>query len=223
MERFSAVRAAENRTPQMASMQNWVERFICGTNPHQMAVGKREDEFGLKVTQLMFDNKNRWAHVCPFVRDSLDYDHFWIEESNLNDDSAALERLLRGQMTDFKSCPPEYDPAPTGVAAPLPTLWKTFFTFFPRIKVQSKGPFPLFDDLHARLKSEFIRAGLMLGQFYAGCRVPAIYNLSWRALNSPYPAFAIRYMAKHDRLFISAGTPEREEYRKYFAGGESHE
>lgn len=223
MERFSAVKAAENRTPQMASMQNWVERFICGTNPHQMVVGNREDGLGLKVTQLMLENKNRWAQVCPFVRDSLDYDHFWIEESSLGGDSAALEKLLMDQIRDFKRCPPEYDPAATGVGAKLPILWKTFLTFFPRIKAQSKGSFALFDDLHARLRKEFIPAGLMLGQFYAGCEAPAIYNTSWRALISPYPAFAIRYMAKHDKLFIPEGTSEHEKYRKYFPEGERDE
>jgi hypothetical protein len=215
MERFSTVKNNPRSSP-TAVMQNWVERYICGVNKNQSVVGNRKDEFGTIVTQLMYDNKNRWAHVCPFVRDSLDYDMFWIEESDV-EDRHRIEELLNQQLVQFKSCPPAFDPVATGKAADLPVSLKTFLTFFPRIRLRSKGLFPMFDEIHKSLKPDFIRAGLMLGQFYAGCPVASVYNPLWKGpLISPYPAFATRYMAKHDSLFISRGTREFEEYKKYF-------
>src|SRR5438445_13636719 len=105
MEKFSRVKADAARKPQMASMQNWVEGYICGVNRNQFVVDTREDDLGLKVSQLMFDHKNRWAQVCPFVRDSLDYDMFWIEESEIQGhDAVELERLLKAQIIQFKKC-----------------------------------------------------------------------------------------------------------------------
>jgi hypothetical protein len=218
MEKFSLVSKDPARTPQMATMQRWVEKFICGTSQQQGVVGNRVDDFGIEVTQLMYDNKNRWAQVCPFIRDSLDYDHFWIEESDLDERSAeAIEQLLLKQIDDFKSCHPNYDPVAEGRGATLPILWKTFLTFFPHVRHRSGGPVPLIDDLHARMKPLFVQAGLMLGQFYAGCPVGAIYNPLWtNVLTSPYPAFAVRYMAKHDKLFIKPESPDYKYYESFF-------
>lgn len=218
MEKFSLVLKDVSKTPQMATMQRWVEKYICGTSQKQGVVGNRTDDFEITVTPLMFDNKNRWAHVCPFIRDSLDYDDFWIEESDLDEQSHdAIEQLLLLQIDDFKNCPPVYDPVSEGQGAKLPILWKTFLTFFPYIRHRSRGPVQLIDDLHAKLKPVFVESGLMLGQFYAGCPVGAVYNPSWtNVLTSPYPAFAIRYMAKHDKLFIKPESPDFEFYKRFF-------
>lgn len=218
MEKFSLVKNDPHRTPEMKTTQRWIETFICGTSKAQNVVGNRHDDLGLMVTDLMFTNKNRWAHVCPFVRDSLDYDLFWIEESDLDDQAElAIERLIKGQISTFKNSDPSFDPLTAGRGAALPELWKTFLTFFPRVKHRSGGSVRLMDDLHGRLKPVFVKEGLMIGQFYAGCPQPSVYNPSWtHVLTSPYPAFAIRYMAKHDHLFISPGTPERDVYATFF-------
>jgi hypothetical protein len=60
----------------------------------------------------------------------------------------------------------------------------------------------------------------MLGQFYAGCTVEAARNPLWKGpLKAPYPSFAIRYMAKHDHLFIKPNDPSNPNwviYKKYF-------
>jgi heptaprenyl diphosphate synthase len=203
----------------MTVMINWVEGYICGTRPKQMVVGNRLDSNGNLVTQTLFDTRDKQAHVCPFVRDSIDRDLFWIEESFLDaSDPNDIEQLLRKQIQDFKDQVPPHDPLATGNPAGLPELWKTFLTFFPRIIHKSKqGAFPFMDTLHQNLKPDFVRNGLMLGQFYAGCPEPAIYNPMWKGpLLSPYPTFAIRYMAVHDKLFISQNTPEWTIYKSFF-------
>lgn len=218
LERFSVVQADANRTASMSTMQKWVEMFICGTRKPQSVVGNRTDDYGIKVTQLMFDNRNRWAQVCPFIRDSLDYDQFWIAESDLDNRSPdAIKNLLLQVIDDFKKRDPAFDPVAEGKGAVLPILWKTYLIFFPQISYRSRVPLPLIDGLHEELKPIFVKAGLMLGQFYAGCPQAAVYNPEWvHVLTSPFPAFAVRYMAKHDSLFIATDDPGYESYTGFF-------
>lgn len=77
---------------------------------------------------------------------------------------------------------------------------------------------PLFDDIHHDLKTEFMRNGLMLGQFYKGCPQAGIYDSRFRPLGTvPWPCFAIRYMAAHDHLFFDhANTAHATAYGTYF-------
>lgn len=218
MERYSAVRQQLNRNPQTISMQNWVENYICGTQADQKVVGNRCDNLNLPVTQLMFDRKNRWAHVCPYVIDAIDYDHCWIEESDLDGSRPQdIEMLLLQQLQDFKKTPPAHDPVLQG-PAPLPALWKTFITFFPRITRESRtGPFPLIDEMYLRLLPVFVLEGMMFGEFYPGCPSKGIYNDQWpKSFVCPFTAFVMRYMARHDHLFITRGTPIWDAYKSFF-------
>jgi hypothetical protein len=77
-------------------------------------------------------------------------------------------------------------------------------TVFPTV-IHTRGKFPLWDDIHANLKPEFVEQGLMLGQFYHGCPFEegAIYAPEYKSiiLSSPVPAFAIRYMVRQDNVF----------------------
>lgn len=218
MQTFSSIKISSTRPPEVASLQNWIEKFVCAPQSKQNVINNRCDDFDQPVTKLMFDNRNRWAHVCPFVRDSLDYDMFWMELSSLDGQHPeAIERLLRQQMKDFQLCEPAYNPVAKNKAAEFPVLWKTFMTFFPIKRHSEDGvAFPLFKRLHDLLKPDFVQAGLMLGQFYAGCPQEGIYNRHWPALQSPRPAFAIRYMAKHDKLFVKEDQPEYVHYQKFF-------
>ncbi len=222
MNTFSAVRKQPERTPQMISMQNWVENYVCGTQAEQKVVGNRHDNLNLTVTQLMFDRKNRWAHVCPYVIDALDYDSCWLEESDLDGSHpSAIAHLLLTQLKDFKKTPPAHDPVLQG-PAPLPALWKTFITFFPRIvRNPRSGPFPLIDDLYTQLLPSFVREGLMFGEFYPGCPSTGIYNPEWpKSFVCPFPAFVMRYMAKHDHLFITRNSAIWDAYNSYFPSGD---
>jgi hypothetical protein len=219
MDRFSVVKKQLNRTPQVISLQNWVENYICGTQKPQNVVGNRQDDLGLSVTQLMFDNKNRWAHVCPYVRDALDYDHVWVEESDLDGGNPAdIENLLLHHIQNFKNTPPSYDPTLNGQPAFLPVLWKTFIIFFPNIlRKPRNGRFPLIDDIYTKLISTFVQEGLMFGGFYPVCPITGIYNTAWNnPFVCPFPAFAIRYLIQQDHLFLNQNSPEWSIYRSYF-------
>ena len=219
MERFSTIKRRADRNPQMISVQNWLENYICGTREDQKVVGNRCDNLDQPVTQLMFDNRNRWAHVCPYVSDSIDYDNCWIEESELDGrDPAAIESLLLKLLEEFKRAPPAHDPTLAREPASLPVLLKTFVIFFPHIVREPRaGPLPLIDELYSRLLPQFVRHGLMFGEFYPRCPTVGIYNDQWpKSFVSPYPAFVIRYMARHDHLFITPDSAIWDAYTTYF-------
>jgi hypothetical protein len=182
----------------------WLENTICNTQIKQRVVDNRHTEEGGRVTQEMFAKKAKAAHICPFVRDSLDADLFSFEESPAGrEDGPAIEQRLRDMVQEFINAPPSFDPSTAGCGASPPTNLKTFFLVLPNLRLQgARGPDQLMDGLHETLKPIYVNQGLMLGQFYPTCDQGGIYNEEWLALTAPWPAFAARYMAKHDYLFV---------------------
>jgi hypothetical protein len=186
-------------------MVNWLEKTICGTQPKQSVVGNRPLVEGGTVTQEMFDRQERAAHVCPFVRNSLDANLFWFEESPLGrGDQKLIEQRLSAMVDEFQNMDPAHHPQPDKVPAIEPSVLKAFLLIFPNLHVRGGGGVSdkFMDDVHAAIKPAFVANGLMLGQFYPSCPFEGIYNQSWLALTSPIPAFAARYMVRHDRPFI---------------------
>ena len=218
MERYSTALPAALAAGrhQWKHIQGWLEHFICGTHPKQNVVGNRDHPTGGKVTEEQFRAGDKAAHVCPFVRDSLDGDYLWIEESDL-DDVDEIGKLLIARIRPFKDAAPGHDPVGGDGPAVMPVGLKTLVAFFPNYEVARPGPDEQIDGLHGRAKVEFRAEGLMLGQFYKTCAAPAVYNAGWlHALTAPYLVFAIRYMQRHDKLFIGPDDPGYDTYCKLF-------
>jgi hypothetical protein len=217
MREFGIVANDPTRSREMARMQKWVRSYLCAVTARQNAVGNRIDHTGKLLTQELFDAKDRRAHLCPFVQDALDLQAVFMDESSLDGSKPQeIEALLLSQLVDFKARHPAYDPVVTGKPAQPPALWKTFITVFPMV-IHSKGPMQLFEDIHGRLKLEFIKNGMMLGQFYFGCPVLGIHNSKWASpLWSPHPAFALRYMVGEDILFNQPNPENFSAFRTYF-------
>jgi hypothetical protein len=207
MEPFNTVLSDPNRSTEMQAVQRRIQRFICGVMPNQNVVGNREDYFtGQIVTSANAQAKDRSAHVCPFVDESIQRDYYWIEESLLTSQTD-IESLLLSQIPHFLNDGSPYNPVSTDSPAGTPHIWKTYMTIFPNV-THPPGSCPMFDSIHTNLKSLFYACGLALGQFYYKCTQGAIYNPSWTGatLSMPYPAFALRYLVKHDRLFTPTNT-----------------
>jgi hypothetical protein len=216
MQQYSVVKADPHRSTQMSTVLQWVERFPCGPLEKQNVVGHRRDHAGNIVTQADFDAKERKAHVCPFVRDALDIDNVWLEESALTEsDQTDIEALLQSQIGPFLKTAPAYTPSATGMPAAMPALLKTFVTVFPRV-LYKRGSLPLFETIRTTIKVQFVKQGMMLGQFYKGCPQGGIYNPLFTPLSAPWPAFVIRYMVKGDSIFNSDNPVWFSEYQKYF-------
>ena len=126
-------------------MLRWLGAFICDVRPGQQVVSNRDLHDGTgPVTDAAYQARERVAHVCPFVRDSIDQGLFWIEESRLND-VAAMERHLLDQIPDFKAAPPPFTPDPAANPPAVATsriLLKTFLTVFLDYVLPSGRPVP---------------------------------------------------------------------------------
>jgi hypothetical protein len=181
-----------------------------------MVVGNRDDPAGGKVTEASLVTNKRVTHVCPFVLDSIETDNFWIEASD-ETDLDVIEGILLAQIPQFMDCEPAHNPLHMGPPSGTTTL-KTFLTFFPKYKLPNPaGPDIDVDAKYADMRIRFREAGLMLGQFYRGCRQGAVYNPEWKqVLTSPWLAFAIRYMAPHDKLFLGPDDPGYSVYTTLF-------
>jgi len=158
--------------------------------------------------------KDRNANVCPFIELSLSNDLFWIEESSLSTEPD-IETLLLGQIAQFKSETPAHDPVAANAPAGGTVDLKTYLTFFPHVRDIGGDTQPSILKLHKGLKPQFMDHGMMVGESFKTYRSHSIYNQNgnYHSLSSPYPAFAIRYMVWHDRIF-SGQFPAK--YKRFF-------
>lgn len=199
-------------------MMQWLEKSICNTQPKQGVVGQRKLSDGGVVTPAMFEKKEKAAHVCPFVQDSLDANLFWFEESTATrQDSEVIERRLLAMVEEFVKELPDYDPIKEQRidGAPSPHVFKAFLLVVPNFRLLgSRKADSLMDNIHEKIKPEYVKRGLMLGQFYSTCQQEGVYNEAWPALTSPWPAFAARYMVRHDSLFVRGNLLPY--YKQYF-------
>lgn len=73
------------------------------------------------------------------------------------------------------------------------------------------------DELQAGLKTDFVAAGLMVGQFHPLCANPGLWNTEFRPLRSPVPLLAIRRMVVFDLPFLTDDTAHFEAWLTHFA------
>jgi hypothetical protein len=60
----------------------------------------------------------------------------------------------------------------------------------------------LIDAVQAELKPEFVRKGLMIGEFHTRNNVPGLHNDSFYPLRTPTPCLAIRHIVPSDLVFL---------------------
>lgn len=132
--------------------------------------------------------------VCPFVRAGVVHDLFWAGLATGGDrlDTADL-RCIAGDALD------EY----RGLCAEHPEGAKqlTLVTLFPGLTRYER-----IDAAHEALKSDAVRQGFMLGQFYPGCDIPGLWNRDFHPLDSPVPMLVLRPMMSTDFPFLAGRT-----------------
>lgn len=146
----------------------------------------------------------RAGPVCPFARSALDRDLLWF--TVVRGEAPAVVDVV-AELHDFTetflSLPPESGPD---------SLLKAVFILFPDVVDTA-----LIDLVQQSLKSDFVDAGLMVGQFYTGCTEPGLWNPDFRPLQSPIPLIAIRYMVSSDFPFLNTNSAWVESYLRRFA------
>lgn len=134
----------------------------------------------------------RKGNVCPFTLSSARKKHFWIGcYTPVVGTISNICESLRKCIDIFHQTEPMNEPE---------SILKTFVVVFPNITAAETEL--LIDYTHELLKPDFVRSGLMLGQFHADCKVGGVHNSEFRSLYSPIPLFVIRNMVVDDFLFL---------------------
>jgi hypothetical protein len=79
------------------------------------------------------------------------------------------------------------------------------------------------DGIQRPLRDEFVREGLMLGEFHPLSQAKGIHNNEFRPLRSPIPMLTIRHMVSTDWLFLSENAEWAQAWFARFHDGENPE
>jgi hypothetical protein len=134
----------------------------------------------------------REGPVCPFTQPSLKHRLFWLtvmsgKEIDIDRASQAVE-LYRDMFLELE---PKSGPE---------SLLKTVLIIFPELS-HERAKVEL-ETLQKKLKPDFVKRGIMVGQFYEGCPESGLWNDSFHPLQSPLPLLAIRNMVPSDFPFL---------------------
>ncbi len=156
----------------------------------------------------------RSGPTCPFVRPSLDKRSFWLTAiEGARPDAAALEETVLGYRDWFTELEPrEGDDA----------IYKAILILLPDLAPADYAA--VIDATQKRLKPDFIRQQLMIGQFHAECEEGGVRNQSFRPLKCPVPLLAIRSIASGDIVFMKGADGSYDvDYLKSYLKAFAHE
>lgn len=148
----------------------------------------------------------REGPVCPFTQPSLNKHLFWLAPYlDITEDGSAVEAAVKVYLDWFLALDPVSGPD---------KVYKTILIIFPTLN--SKNAASILQPLQHRLKPEFVKQGLMVGQFFEGCDEPGLWNAAFRPLQSPLPLLAIRHMVPSDFPFLHGSRGSAEMLASYF-------
>jgi hypothetical protein len=136
----------------------------------------------------------RTGAVCPFAsgarqRDLIRIAVFRRYEAKT---SAEITEIVRRHKLEFVYCR-------QGLGEDR--IFSATMMAFPDVSA-AEAP-DLFDGTREALKPEFVREGLMLGEFHANNHHSGLHNEEFHPLRSPIPMLVIRHMVPSDIVFLS--------------------
>jgi hypothetical protein len=134
----------------------------------------------------------REGPVCPFTQPSLSHRLFWVTvvpgaEIDVEKATDIVER--------FREWFFELEPKSGSEA-----ILKTILILFPEVTHERART--EIEGLQKKLKPNFVKRGVMVGQFYEGCPESGLWNDAFHPLQSPVPLLAIRNMVPSDFPFL---------------------
>lgn len=131
--------------------------------------------------------------VCPFLRKSIESGHCYLSFiSDVKERGPAYVRqCLLGMQEEFASLPPLRETEKTE---------KSLLVLFPDAPANAAKTI---DSVYENVRTDFIRAGLMIARFHNACEIGSIWNPQFKVFSSPFPFMAIRHMALHDVFFAA--------------------
>jgi hypothetical protein len=137
----------------------------------------------------------RAGPVCPFASPSLERHAFWLTAiRGGHPPAAALEKSVLGYRDWFLDLPPRSDDD---------AQYKSVLMLFPDLPRDCYSS--VIDDTQRRLKPQFVKERLMIGQFHPECEESGVQNPAFRPLRSPVPMLVIRHITAGDIVFMKNG------------------
>ncbi|MGA8596062.1 MAG: DUF6875 domain-containing protein [Bryobacteraceae bacterium] len=163
-----------------------------GLSPREIAAFKTIVEWTRAFLCQPHSDLGREGPVCPFAQPSLNQSHYWLAS-------------YQGERIDLKRAPKTIELYRDWFLEIEPTsgpqsILKTIVIVFPDLSHEDARL--QIEILHNRLKPDFVRRGIMLGQFYQGCLETSVWNDHFYVLESPLPLLVLRSMVPSDFPFL---------------------
>jgi len=131
--------------------------------------------------------------VCPFTAGALARGLLRLTASPLDcdDDGVLIEAMGRmcGVFEAMASPNMGHD-----------EIYKAIVVVFPHLPSDLASH--VIESVQKKLKPDYIRGGMMIGEFYPGCPAPGLHNAAFRPLEAPVPSLAIRRITIYDAPFM---------------------
>ena len=136
----------------------------------------------------------REGPVCPFVPTAIRYDTIRIAvlRRAVCADRKEIVRVVKRMMQTYLSIPPTTEPK---------VAYKAIILTFPDVSLDDAPE--LIDNVQRELKTTFVEAGLMLGEFHLQNKACGLRNPNFYPLRTPFPSLAIRSMVPSDLVFLN--------------------
>lgn len=148
----------------------------------------------------------RKGAVCPFTKKSHDSHQFFI---NVQPDWRLQYEEVKNLILSLRDALALVNK----MATKDQMLFNTISILFPTMP---KDAVHMIDEIQCGLKPEFVRQGLMIGQFYPGCSEPGLHSETFRPLDSPISLIAIRNMVESDWVFLKENLEFQQAYKKLY-------
>ena len=138
----------------------------------------------------------RTGDVCPFVGEALTRESLQLTLVNLKESDEGRFGEIESVVLSNR----EHFIAKEQGNGTSDNLLNALIMIFPDI-TEEEAPI-LIDGVQKKLKPEFVKSGLMLGEFHARNNSSGLRNPDFRPLRSPVPLLAIRHMMESDLPFL---------------------
>lgn len=181
--------------------------LFAGQEPVELAAIRQMALYSRDFLMAKHPKLGRPGAVCPFLAGALQRNLLTITAymSDSTEEDAVAEAIggLRQQLIESGRADASGD-----------RIFRSIIITFPFIP-ESNAP-ALIQAVQRKLKPDFLREGLMIGEFYPSCPAPGIHNAEFRPLQSPISAIAIRHMTPQDAPFMLQDPRHRELYEDFF-------
>jgi len=145
----------------------------------------------------------RSGDVCPLTKEAINKDSiFFALDKSLHLDKKSEMKKITSQIRLFKE-----------LKAANAETYKVIINVYPHIE---KTEYYKIETLQNALKPLFVENGLMIGQFYPGCKEKGLWNDNFFPLDSPIALLAIRNMAITDIAFLMSNDTFVKKYLDVF-------